>query len=91
MLVKVGVPALRIVKVGRPARGVATIAVAHSIDQVAAEPHQGPVFTSQIQVDGRYLEANLNLGLGIVIVRVSPRRLNRHGRKDDRNEHYDRS
>ena len=44
-LAEVRVSTLRIVEVWRPAGSVSTIAVAHGIDQVAAEHHQIAVFT----------------------------------------------
>src|SRR5579864_2281607 len=52
-LVEVRVSAGRVVEVWRPARGVATVAVADSIDQIAAEPHHGPVFAMEVEGDGR--------------------------------------
>jgi hypothetical protein len=70
---------------------VATIAVAYSVHQIAAESHQVPVFAIQIQVNGRYLETDSNSGIGIVIVRVSAGGLERHSRKNDRNKRYDGS
>jgi hypothetical protein len=70
---------------------VTTIAVAYSVDQIAAESHQVPVLAIQIQVDGRYLETDSNSGVGVVVVRVSAGGLDRHFRKNDRNKRYDGS
>jgi hypothetical protein len=70
---------------------VATIAVAYSIDQIAAKSHQVPVFALQTQMDGRYPETDSNSGVGVVVVRVSAGGLDRHSRKNDRNKRYDSS
>jgi hypothetical protein len=39
---------------------VATVTVGLRVDDVAAQSYQFPVFSRQIQVDGRYLKADLN-------------------------------
>lgn len=60
-LAEVGVSSCSVVEVWRPAAGVATIAVAHSVDDIAAQSHQIPVSSSEIQRDGGYLEADVDL------------------------------
>jgi hypothetical protein len=70
-LVSVWVPAREIFEVWRRcAAAVASIAVVHSVDEIAPQSHQRPVFSGQIQPDWRYLKTNSNLGFLIVIVSV---------------------
>jgi hypothetical protein len=71
LLAKVGVSAWRVVKVRRATSGVATIAVAGSVDQIASKSHQNSVSAIEIQGDGRYFETDSNSGVSVVIVRVS--------------------
>jgi len=78
-------------KLGRWTSAVATIAVALSVDNIAAESHQCPVFASQVQRDGGYQETNFDSGVGVVIIRASMGRLDRHPRKNNRNERYNDS
>jgi hypothetical protein len=42
---KVGVPAVGVIEVWRPAGSVASVAVTLSVDNEAAEPYQGPVLS----------------------------------------------
>src|SRR5271155_4849906 len=51
-LVEVGIAAGCIVEVWRPAGGVATIAVADSVDDVAAVAHQSLVSSGEVQRNG---------------------------------------
>jgi len=60
---------------------MATIATLLSIDNVAAQSHQCPVFPLQVQWDGGYRETNFDSGASVVIVRVSATRLERHAQK----------
>ena len=47
-----------------------TIAVGLPGDNIAAQSHQVPDFSGQIQLDWRYLETDLNLRLGAVVIVV---------------------
>jgi hypothetical protein len=70
---------------------VATIAVSGSVDQIASKSHQDSVSAIEIQVNGRYCETDSNSGVSVVIVRVSAGWLDRHCRKNDRNQRCDGS
>src|SRR5580658_3902938 len=60
-LAEVGVSPRSVIEVWRPAAGVATIAVAIGVDDIAAQSHQIPVFSDEIQRDGEYLETDIDL------------------------------
>src|ERR1700761_6162118 len=55
-LVEVGIEARCVVEVGRSAAGVATVAVAGSVDEVAAQPDQSPVSSGEVEWKGGYLQ-----------------------------------
>src|ERR1700758_1328528 len=83
-LLEIGIAARCIVEVRRAAGGVATIAVARSVDEVAAQPNQSPVSSGEVQGNGGYLKTYLDPGVGVVVIRAGARRFDRHCGEDDR-------
>src|ERR1700750_1984348 len=65
-LLERGIAARCIVEIRRAAGGVATIAVARSVDEVAAQPNQSPVSSGEVQRNGGYFKTYLDPGVGVV-------------------------
>jgi len=73
LLVKVRVSAHG--KFGGRARGVAAIAVTHSVDNIAAQSYQAPVFPDKIKRDRRDFKSSMNsclISLVIVVMVAAP-------------------
>jgi len=62
-------------KFGGRARGVAAIAVTHSVDNIAAQSYQAPVFPDKIKRDRRDFKSSMNsclISLVIVVMVAAP-------------------
>src|SRR5208337_321596 len=89
---KIGIAAFS--KFGGRACGVATVAVAHNVNNIATQSHQLPVFPLQVQGNRGDFEPSLNptlLSLVIVVMGSDGSRTVHHPRDNDRSECCDES
>ena len=83
---KVRVVPRKVIEIRRATGGVATVAISHGVDQIAAQAHKAPVLSSQIQGDRGDRKSLLNSGIVAVVVRSSAGGADQHSRNDQGSE-----